>query len=285
MSARREVRRLAHRRGANFSLGFRLLPAEKRRAVYAAYAACRIPDDIVDEAVPGADPRAIEARLDDWAREVWATYAGRPTLPATRALAEVLPRFPVPREALLGLVEGCRMDLHRTRYRSFAELERYCELVAVTISDISLAIFGVRREDAGRLGRHLALALQLTNVCRDVGEDVGRGRIYLPLDELARFGVSESEVLTGAVDSSRYRELMAFQCGRAREHFAAARELPRALCRDARTAVRVMGGVYRRVLDRVAADPATAFRRRVELPRWQRAAAIASGLAGLPFAR
>ena len=97
--------------------------------------------------------------------------------------------------------------------------------------------------------------------------------------------VSEREVLTGAVDSSRYRELMAFQCGRAREHFAAARELPRALCRDARTAVRVMGGVYRRVLDRVAADPATAFRRRVELPRWQRAAAIASGLAGLPFAR
>ena len=285
MSARREVRRLAHRRGANFSLGFRLLPAEKRRAVYAAYAACRIPDDIVDEAAPGTDPRAIEARLDDWAREVWATYAGRPTLPATRALAEVLPRFPVPREALLGLVEGCRMDLHRTRYRSFAELERYCELVAVTISDISLAIFGVRREDAGRLGRHLALALQLTNICRDVGEDVGRGRIYLPLDELARFGVSERDVLAGAVGSAAYRDLMAFQCARARAHFAAARELPRAVAADARAAVRVMGGVYRRVLDRVAADPAAAYRRRVELPAWQRGAAVLLGVAGAPFAR
>ena len=285
MSARREVRRLAHRRGANFSLGFRLLPADKRQAVYAAYAACRIPDDIVDEAGPGTDPHQVEARLDDWARELWATYAGRPTLPATRALAEVLPRFPVPREALLGLVEGCRMDLHRSRYRTFAELERYCELVAVTISDISLAIFGVRSEAAGRLGRHLALALQLTNVCRDVGEDVGRGRIYLPLDELARFGVAESDVLAGAVDTGAYRALMEFECARAREHFGAARDLPRAISPDSRAAVRVMGGVYRRVLDRVAAHPAAAYRRRVELPRWQRVAAVLQGLAGAPFAR
>jgi 15-cis-phytoene synthase len=285
VSARREVRRLAHLRGANFSLGFRLLPAEKRRAVYAAYAVCRIPDDIVDETAPGTDPGAVEARLDDWAREVWATYAGRPTLPATRALAEVLPYFPVPREALLGLIEGCRMDLHRTRYRTFAELECYCELVAVTISDISLAIFGVKRDDAGRLGRHLALALQLTNVCRDVGEDVERGRLYLPLDELARFCVSENDVLTGSVDSGAYRALMTFQCARARQHFVAARELPRAVCRDARAAVRVMGGVYRRVLDRVAADPLMAFRRRVELPRWQRALAVAAGVAGAPIAR
>jgi phytoene synthase len=285
MSARGEVRRLTHRRGANFSLGFRLLPAAKRRAVYAAYAACRIPDDIVDEAGPDADASAVEGRLDDWAQELWATYGGRPSLPATRELAAVLPRFPIPREALLGLVEGCRMDLHRSRYRTFAELERYCELVAVTISDISLAIFGVRREDAGRLGRHLALALQLTNICRDVGEDVGRGRIYLPLEELERFGVSEHDVLAGAVDAVGYRDLMKFQCARARTHFAAARELPRALAADARAAVRVMGGVYRRVLDRVAADPAAAYRRRVELPAWQRGAAVLLGVAGVPFAR
>ena len=285
MSARREVRRLTHRRGANFSLGFRLLPADKRRAVYAAYAACRIPDDIVDAASAGSDPRQVEARLDDWARELWATYAGRPTLPATRALAEVLPRFPIPREALLGLVEGCRMDLHRTRYRTFAELGRYCELVAVTISDISLAIFGVRHEAAGRLGRHFALALQLTNVCRDVGEDVARGRVYLPLDELERFGVAEKDVLAGAVDTPAYRALMAFECARAREHFVAARALPRSISPDSRAAVRVMGGVYRRVLDRVAASPAAAYGRRVELPRWQRATAVLLGLAGFPWVR
>jgi len=285
VSARSEVRRLAHRRGANFSLGFRLLPAAKRRAVYAAYAVCRIPDDIVDEAGAGADPRAVEARLDDWARDVWATYGGKPSLPATRALAEVLPRFPVPREALLGLVEGCRMDLHRSRYRTFAELERYCELVAVTISDISLAIFGTRGGDAGRLGRHLAMALQLTNVCRDVGEDAARGRIYLPLDELSRFGVAERDVVSGEVDSAEYRALMAFQCERARAHFRAARALPHAIAPDSRAAVRVMGGVYARVLARVAADPVTAYRRRAELPGWQRVAAVLLGLAGAPFAR
>jgi phytoene synthase len=277
------VRRLAHRRGANFSLGFRLLPADKRRAVYAAYAACRIPDDIVDESEAGTDPTEVRARLDAWAAEVEATYMGRPSRPETTALSEVLARFPIPKEALLGLVEGCRMDLERQRYRTFGELERYCELVAVTISDISLAIFGILDAGARSLGRHLAMALQLTNVCRDVGEDLARGRIYLPLEELEHFGVAESELSRGEIDTVRYRELMRFECGRARAHFRAANPLPLVLARDARPAVRVMGGVYRRVLDRVARDPVAAFGRRAELPRLERLIAVASGLLGRPF--
>jgi len=276
------VRGIAHRRGANFSLGFRLLPPPKRRAVYAAYAACRIPDDIVDESA-GTDRGQVKRRLDDYEREIDATYRGSPSTPATKALAEVLPRYAIPKGALIGLVDGCRMDLERNRYATFAELERYCELVAVTISDISLAIFGVRRPEARALGHHLAMALQLTNICRDVGEDVTRGRIYLPLDELARFGVSEAEIVEGRVDGAAYGALMALECARARSHFEAANDLPRAIAPDARPAVRVMGGVYRRVLDRVARDPAAAFRLRVELPRWQRAAAIASGILGRPF--
>jgi phytoene synthase len=242
------VRRLTHRRGANFSLGFRLLPAAKRRAVYAAYAACRIPDE-------------------------------------TRALAEVLREVAVPRAALLGLIDGCRMDLERRRYATFAELERYCELVAVTISDISLAIFGTVCAEAHALGRNLAMALQLTNICRDVGEDVGRGRIYLPLDELARYGVAETDVEGGRVDTEAYRALMAFQCARARSYFRAANELPEAIAADARPAVRVMGGVYRRVLDRVASDTPAAYRQRVELPCWQRATAVLAGLVGAPYVR
>jgi len=285
MRERDEVRRLAHRRGANFSLGFRLLPAAKRRAVYAAYAACRIPDDIVDEAPAGADPGEIEGRLDAWAEELRAAYAGRPSLPTTRALAEVLPEFPVPLAALLGLVEGCRMDLRQQRYATFAELERYCELVAVTISEISLAIFGAAGDDGRRLGRHLAMALQLTNVCRDVGEDVARGRIYLPLDELARFEVSADDIMAGHVDTPEYRALMAFECARARHHFAVARELPKATVRDSRAAVRVMGGVYQRVLDRVAADPVKAFRVRAELTAAQRVSSVLCGLLGRPWAR
>ena len=283
MSGRAHVRRLAHRRGVNFSLGFRLLPAAKRRAVYAAYAACRIPDDIVDEAGPAVVPAEVERRLDAWRDEVERTYAGSPGTVATAALAEVLPEFPIPKAALLGLVEGCRMDLERRRYRTFADLERYCELVAVTISDISLAIFGALRPQAAAAGRHLAMALQLTNIARDVGEDLGRGRIYLPQDELARFGVAEPDLEAGRVDTRAYAALMAFECGRAREHFRAANALPAMLERGSRPAVRVMGGVYRRVLDRVAADPAAAFRRRTELPRRQRLAAIAAGILARPF--
>ena len=278
------TRRIAHQRGANFSLGFRLLPRAKRRAVYAAYAACRIPDDIVDETTVGADREQARERLDAWAAEVEATYAGNPSTPATRALAEVLAAgTPIPKAALLGLVEGCRMDLERSRYATFGELERYCELVAVTISDISLVVFGIRDPAAAGHGRHLAMALQLTNICRDVGEDAGRGRIYLPGDELAAHGVGEEEILSGRVHHNRYRNLMSFQCARARRHFGSANPLPASLERDSRPAVRVMGGVYRRILDRIAADPVTAYGRRTELPLWQRVTAVAAGLLGAPF--
>ncbi|HNX51215.1 MAG TPA: squalene/phytoene synthase family protein [Thermoanaerobaculaceae bacterium] len=277
------VRRIAHTRGANFSLGFRLLPASKRVAVYAAYAACRIPDDIVDEVGVDEEPGAVERRLDAWKAELEATYAGRPGTDATRALADVLGRFAIPKTALLGLVEGCRMDLRQHRYQTFADLEGYCELVAVTISDISLSIFGVLGPEAARYGRSLAMALQLTNICRDVGEDAARGRIYLPLDELAAHGVGEDEVLAGRVDTLSYRALMAFQCARARSCFAAANPLPPRVERDARTTVRVMGGVYRRVLDRVTADPVRAYSVRADLPRWQRLWAILAGTLGFPF--
>ena len=278
-----EARSVAHTRGANFSLGFRLLPAARRRAVYAAYACCRIPDDIVDEASAGSDSNDVRHRLDDWTAEVEAAYAGRPSQPATRALAAVLGEFPIPKSALLALVDGCRMDLERSRWASFAELERYCELVAVTISDISLAVFGGEGPEAHARGRDLAMALQLTNICRDVGEDLGRGRIYLPLDELERFKVAEADLVAGRVETLAYRTLMAWQCGRARDFFRAANPLPKLLAPDARGAVRVMGGVYRRVCERVARDPVRAFAIRTELPRWQRLTTVARGLLGADF--
>ncbi len=281
--SRTVVRRLAHRRGANFSLGFRLLPPAKRRAVYAAYAACRIPDDIVDEAESGTGREEIRRRLDVWVEEIERTYRGNPGTPATEALAEALVRYPIPKDALLGLVKGCRMDLERNRYATFAELERYCELVAVTISDISLAIFGTLSHQARQYGRHLAMALQLTNICRDVGEDLLRNRIYLPLEELARFGVRESDLLQGRVDAAGYIALMSFQCERARRHFREANPLPALLAADARPAVRVMGGVYRRVLDRVEHNAREAFHKRVELPFWQKVVAVSAGILGHPF--
>lgn len=277
------ARALTHRRGANFSLGFRLLPEAKRRAVYAAYAACRLGDDIVDEAEAGTERWQVEARLAEWMAEVEAAYAGRATHPVTLALAEVLREFPIPQAAFHELYAGYRMDLERSRYATFAELERYCQLVAVTISDISLAIFGLLREEGRQLGRSLAMALQLTNICRDVREDLERGRLYLPTEELAEFGVEVETLAAGQVDNPAFRRMMEFQCVRARRYFVAASPLPAYLARDCRAAVRVMGGVYRRILDRIAANPVAAFHRRVELSRWQRLWSVACGLGGVGF--
>lgn len=281
-SAEDGVRRLTHRQGPNFSLGFRMLPAEKRRAVYAAYAVCRIADDIVDEAPPGAAPGETIGKLSAWQEEIEAAYAGRPHEPATRALAAVLDRFQIPKRAFFELIEGCRWDLVKQRYETFAELERYCELVAVTISDISLAIFETVDAKAPELGRNLAIALQLTNICRDVGEDAGRDRIYLPQDELGRFGVDVEEILARSV-SPAFRELMAFQVERARSFFRRANPLPGCIAPDARLAVRLMGRVYATILEHIGRSPDTVLHRRVRLGTVSRAGVVLSGLLRRPF--
>ncbi len=281
-TAEARVRRLTHRQGPNFSLGFRRLPAAKRQAVYAAYAVCRIADDIVDEASNETPVAETERKLDAWEAEVEAAYAGKPHETATRALADVLGEFPIPKDAFTGLIEGCRWDLVKHRYETFAELERYCELVAVTISDISLAIFGVVDSRASEFGRSLAIALQLTNVCRDVGEDTERDRIYLPLDEMEQFGVTPGEILAKR-PSPAFRSLMAFETSRARDYFRRANPLPECIERDARLAVRLMGRVYATILERIAREPGAVLHRRVRLGALSRAGVVLAGLLGRPF--
>ncbi len=282
--AQRRVRRLTHRQGPNFSLGFRMLPAVKRQAVYAAYAVCRIADDIVDEAPEDVPVAQTQLRLDAWRAEIESTYGGQPHRPATRALADVLDRFSIPKQAFFDLIEGCRWDLVKHRYETFEELERYCELVAVTISDISLAIFGTVDPRAPGFGRSLAIALQLTNVCRDVGEDAERGRIYLPLDELERFGVTQASILSR--DSSpAFRRLMEFEAGRARSFFLQANPLPECIERDARLGVRLMGRVYATILDRIRKNPEAVLDRRIQLGVASRIRVLLAGFMGRPFMR
>src|SRR5882724_9281218 len=160
-------RSIAHRYGSNFSVGFRFLPTIKRKAVYAAYAWCRWADDIADE--PSDSAASVLDRLASWQRELDATYAGNPSHPITLALSDALQHFAIPKSAFIALIDGCRQDMVKTRYATFEELLHYCDLVATSISDISLAIFGYRNERALEYGRNLATALQLTNVTRDVG--------------------------------------------------------------------------------------------------------------------
>jgi phytoene synthase len=257
-------RRIAHRYGANFSVGFRFLPRVKRRAVYAAYAFCRWADDIADE--PGDD---VLRRLDQWKAELDRCYAGQPTHPITVALADALQHFAIPKSAFVALIDGCRQDVVKHRYETFDELLHYCELVATSISDISLAIFGYRTDAAIGYGRNLATALQLTNVTRDVGDDLARDRIYIPSEELRRFGVSDEELIA-KTESDRMRRLINFQIDRAESYFRDAEPLLGELSADARFPVILMGGVYATVLARLRRDPLAVLRYRLSLSRVQK---------------
>jgi len=266
-----ECRAIAHKHGANFSVGFRFLPKRKRRAVYAAYAFCRVADDIADD--DGIPDRA--GRLDAWQRELDAAYAGTPSHPITIALADALQQFAIPKSAFVALIDGCRQDAVKTRYETFAELLQYCELVATSISDISLAIFGYRSPAALGHGRNLAIALQLTNVTRDIGDDLGRDRIYLPAEELRRFGVTEAEVFARA-ETERMRSLIEFQIERAEGYFREAEPLLTELEFDARFPTLLMGGVYATVLGKLRKDPLRAVRQRLSLSPLQKMLVVGS---------
>lgn len=263
-----ECRAIAHKHGANFSVGFRFLPPVKRRAVYAAYAWCRWADDIADE--PGEN---VSERLDAWQHELDSCYAGSPSHFITIALADALRHFAIPKSAFIALVDGCRQDTWKTRYESFDELLQYCDLVATSISDISLAIYGYRTPAAIGHGRNLATALQLTNVTRDVGDDLKRGRIYIPRQELERFGVSEADLLARK-ESAELRALIEFQIGRAESYFRAAEPLLGELAFDARFPTLLMGGVYATVLAKLREDPLTVIRKRLSLSPLQKVLVI-----------
>lgn len=287
-------RAVAHKHGANFSVGFRFLPRTKRRAVYAAYAFCRWADDIADEPNGPDEDIAAETRverqpdsgcsldlntrlerLDAWHGELDACYDGRPSHSITIALADALQHFAIPKSAFLALIDGCRQDTVKTRYETIEELLHYCELVAASISDISLPIFGYRTEAAIQYGRNLSTALQLTNVTRDVGDDLARDRVYLPQEELRRFGVTESELFERA-ENERVRALIEFQIARAESYFRAAEPLLGELDFDARFPTLLMGGVYATVLAKLRKDPLTVIRKRLSLSTLQKVLVVTS---------
>ncbi len=300
-------RKIAHKHGANFSVGFRFLPRLKRRAVYAAYAFCRWADDIADEddgarvdGAPGKEspgrlsfenpnepqaeslcsreaPQLRIENLDACRRELDACYEGRPSHPITIALADALRHFAIPKSAFVALIDGCRQDMVKTRYETFDELLHYCDLVASSISDISLTIFGYRSAAAIAYGRKLSTALQLTNVTRDVGDDLARNRVYLPQEDLRRFDVTEQELFERA-ENHRIRALIEFQIARAEEYFRAAEPLLEELAFDARFPTLLMGGVYATVLANLRKDPLMVIRKRFSLSRLQKVLVVTTRL-------
>ena len=211
---------LTRRAASNFAWAFRLLTADRRRALSAVYAFCRSADDLADE--PG-DLSDVPRLLARWRQELGAAYDGRPTHPIGVALADAVQRFAIPREHFEAVVAGVEMDTTRDRYEKWDDdLALYCYRVAGAVGLICIEIFGYRNQSAREYAVELGLAFQLTNILRDVAEDAARGRIYLPRADLRRFAVSEDELLAGRFTEA-FREVMAFESARAGEHYGRAR--------------------------------------------------------------
>jgi phytoene synthase len=254
-------------RDTNFYYSFLVLPSAKRRGIIAVWDFCRAVDDAVDRAEGGEEER--EAALNGWRDEVARCFAGTPITEQGSALQPFIRQFGLPRQPFYDLVDGVAMDLGRRRYSTFDELRQYCYGVASTVGLICVEIFGYTDPGARDYAVRLGQALQLTNILRDLRVDLASGRLYLPLEDLSRFGVTESDLASGL--APRVRELLAFEAARARELYAEAqRALPR---RDRRSlvAAEIMSGIYRAILDRIERRGYDVFSEVVRVPRPRRA--------------
>ncbi len=255
-------------RPTSFYYAFLVLPRDQREAVIAVWDFCRAVDDTVDEqpASP-ANPdgvAAARASLDAWRTELDRCYAGRAATPQGLGLQPFLTRFSLSRQPFADLIDGVEMDLDRCRYPTFEDLYEYCWRVASTVGLICLEIFGAR--DARDYAVNLGVALQLTNILRDVAADFERGRVYLPLDDLARFDVRESD-LGAARMTSGVRELLTFEAGRAREYYRRARAAMPSHDRRALVAAEIMSAIYRALLQQIEEAGYDVLSRRVRLSR------------------
>ncbi|MFN2445405.1 MAG: presqualene diphosphate synthase HpnD [Vicinamibacterales bacterium] len=265
-------------RNTSFSYAFLILPASQRHAIVALWDFCRAVDDTVDEAMPGGsgpltpDVRArAAAELQDWRAEIARCFeGGTPATPQGRRLAPFVAQFALPRAPFEDLVDGVEMDLDRHRYETFAELSEYCRRVASAVGLICIEIFGCRTRAAREYAVNLGLALQLTNIVRDVGSDLARGRVYLPQEEMSRYGVSDRDLAAGRVTPA-VSGLLAFQCARAREYFSRAwRGLPRDET-SRLTAAEIMGAIYFAILQEIERRGYDVFSSRVRVSRARRA--------------
>jgi phytoene synthase len=252
------------RHSKSFHLASQLLPAEKRSATRALYAFSRTVDDIVDEpAHPGH-----ERRLDYW-RTVVEHACAPETDPIGLAWADTLRRYAIPRHLALQLIDGVARDLVQDRYANFDDLSTYCYGVASTVGLMSMCIIGFASEEAVSYAIKLGVALQLTNILRDVGEDFRNGRVYLPQDELRAFGLSEGDLALGQ-PTETWRRFMRFQLERARQLYVQAWPGIALLSRDGRLAIGAAANVYRAILDRIEANGYDVFTRRANLSGLQK---------------
>jgi phytoene synthase len=249
--------------GSSFYYSFLFLPKSKRQAITALYAFCREVDDIADDC---KDISVARIKLAWWRSEIAHLYAGKPQHPVSKALAEAIERYHLDEEHFLEIIDGMEMDLDQNRYADFKQLQLYCYRVASVVGLLSVQIFGFKDRKTLKYAHDLGMALQLTNIIRDVGEDARRNRIYLPLDELKKFGVTEAEILNSQ-SSDKTQALLEFQIERAETFYdRALRELPADDRKTQQTGL-MMAAIYRTLLREIKADnPTQVLNARISLP-------------------
>ena len=254
--------------GSSFYYSFMFLTPERRRAITALYAFCREVDDVVDEVT---EDRVARLKLDWWRHQVALAFGasaapsdGEAPHPVTRALGPAIAAFSLPRLPFDEIIDGMQMDLDYNRYETFADLRLYCHRVAGAVGLLSARIFGYSNPATLEYADRLGIALQLTNIVRDVAEDAHRNRIYLPLEDLSRFGVAEDDLVCRR-DGPAVRDLVAFEIDRAEQHYAEALALLPAEDRRAQRTGLIMAAIYRTLLAEIRAGGAKVLTERTSL--------------------
>ena len=251
--------------GSSFYYAFLFLPPPQRAAITAFYAFCREVDDVVDEL---RDAGVAASKLAWWRQEVAQAFAGKPSHPVTRALLPHAPVYGITADHLQAVISGCQMDLDQTRYLDFIALQRYCDLVAGVVGEVAARIFGHSQPATLDYAHKLGLALQLTNIIRDVGDDARMGRIYLPLADLQRFDVKAHELLKRESPwgySERFNALMRFQAERAQRCYDEALALLPEADRAAQKSGLMMANIYRSLLGEIESDGFQVLHQRTSL--------------------
>ena len=270
-SAYEECRSITRREAKNFYYAFLTLPPARRRAISVIYAFCRHCDDSVDTEGVTEEKLASLSRIRE---DLTKAYQHAATPPLFLALTDVAHRYDIPQDHFQDIISGVESDLVKNRYHDFQELRHYCYQVASVVGLICLQIFGYQDSQARQHAIDLGLAMQLTNITRDVKEDLDMGRIYLPQDEMARFGYSEQDLRAGTVNQP-FIDLMRFQAQRAKEYFHSGFQLLSYLSLRSRACPAVLGQLYCKVLDRIESADYDVLHHRVTLTKGEKLRVLA----------
>jgi 15-cis-phytoene synthase len=263
---------MARQRARNFYAAFRFLPSQRRLALSAFYAYCTLSDDVADDS-KGMTLEERRGKLDAWRQSLDDCFSGRAETPVFLALQDSVRKFDLPRQPFYDLLDGIEMDLEPRRYATFPDLEIYCRRVASSVGQVSVRIFGCTSSGAEVYADRLGIAFQLTNILRDLSEDLQADRLYLPLEDLERFGCTEDDLRRGLYDE-HFRDLMRFEYQRAWSYYQAAYPGLAGNMRHKLFPAQIMKAVYWRVLHELERHDFKVMNRRIEIPWWRKASAV-----------